>query len=245
MDITIDGKTYPAYAGEFVLAAAARNGVHIPTLCHHSALPGQACCRLCVVEAELNGSKTVVVSCVYPVRENLIVHTMSDKIIRLRRNVLTLMKARAPKAEGLINKYFDDYGVKDAPVGFQSGENEKCILCGLCVKACETLGTSAIAAAWRGVEKAVTTPYGNISEACMGCASCASVCPAGAIDLKEAGGKRTIWGKTFDLVPCEHCGRYFATGEQLNWIKTNPVIDFDLSLCHDCRRKAAVSNLVV
>ena len=69
MKIIIDGKTCEAQAGQYILEIASQNGIEIPALCHHDALPGQACCRLCIVEIEKDSWRSVVVSCVYPVKE--------------------------------------------------------------------------------------------------------------------------------------------------------------------------------
>ena len=52
MIITIDGKQCSCEKGEFLLQVARRNGIYIPTLCHHEALPGQGCCRVCIVEVD-------------------------------------------------------------------------------------------------------------------------------------------------------------------------------------------------
>ena len=41
MNITINGKICACEKGEFLLAVARRNGILIPTLCHHPALAGQ------------------------------------------------------------------------------------------------------------------------------------------------------------------------------------------------------------
>jgi NADH dehydrogenase/NADH:ubiquinone oxidoreductase subunit G len=70
MKIIIDGKICAAEPGQFLLEAARRNGIDIPSLCHHDALPGRGCCRLCIVELEdPAGNRSVDISCIYPVQE--------------------------------------------------------------------------------------------------------------------------------------------------------------------------------
>jgi predicted molibdopterin-dependent oxidoreductase YjgC len=60
MNITIDGKVCEAEYGEYILDIAKRNNIHIPSLCHSDALPGQASCRVCIVDiVEKGWHKTV------------------------------------------------------------------------------------------------------------------------------------------------------------------------------------------
>lgn len=240
MNITIDGQTCTVKPGQLILQAARQNGIDIPTLCHHEALAGQACCRLCVVETEdPQGRRNVVVSCTHPVQEGLKVHTSTDKIRRIRRTVLSLLHERAPGAQGALPEYCREYDVPDYGLRFNVDSTEKCILCGLCVKACDTLGTAAIATALRGIDKVVAPPWDEPPADCIGCASCANVCPTAAIDCSEAAGVRTIWGQDFTLVPCAACGKPFATTQELAWLNDR-LLDTQqpLDLCPSCRAKA-------
>ncbi|BBB92051.1 MAG TPA: 2Fe-2S iron-sulfur cluster-binding protein [Methylomusa anaerophila] len=235
MNITIDGKICQAEYGEFILAIAKRNDIHIPTLCHNDALPGQASCRLCIVDIVENGRNKVVTACVYPVTKEIEVITNSPKILNMRKTILMLLAARVPANEHL-NKLIAEYSV--SPVQrFASDPGEQCILCGLCVKACETVGLAAISTVSRGITKKVSTPYDEPSLSCIGCGACAQVCPTGAIKIVAAGKSRTIWNKNFELIKCEECGKYFATREQLEYINTKlGLADEDtLRLCEDCK----------
>ena len=87
----------------------------------------------------------------------------------------------------------------------------KCILCGLCVQACESMGTGAISTVNRGVDKEINTPYGAASDDCVGCLSCANVCPTDSIPFMEDSETRTIWNRTFELSRCKECGRVLGT----------------------------------
>ena len=84
MIITIDGKQCSCENGEFLLQVARRNGIYIPTLCHHEALPGQGCCRVCIVEVD---EGLMAVLC--PAGENSIDFVYQPDGIRLSR-ALTL-----------------------------------------------------------------------------------------------------------------------------------------------------------
>ena len=237
MKIIIDGKTCEAETGQFLLDIARQNGIEIPSLCHHGALPGQACCRLCIVEIEAsNGWRSVVVSCVYPVKENISVYTSSEKITRLRKSVLSLLKERSPEFQGPLADYCSEYGVSGQGLRFNVKKDEKCILCGLCVKACDEMGTFAIQTVMRGIQKQVSPPFDEPSSVCIGCTACARVCPTHAIEYTNDDEKRIIWNKTFSLVKCAGCGKPYATEEELQWLK-DKLLDTELNLayCPKCR----------
>ncbi len=241
MNITIDGKVCQAEAGEFLLGIAQRNNIYIPTLCHSDALPGQASCRLCIVEVVENGRTKVVTSCVYPVTQGIEVITNSAKIVSMRKTIIMLLAARVPNNEQL-NKLKEEYGAYP-PARFKSDPAENCILCGLCVKACETVGLAAIATINRGITKRVATPYDEPAEACMGCGACAQVCPTGAILLQEKQSQRTIWNKKFELISCPKCGKPFITKEQLAYLSDKLGTNEDEVLCDSCKRVRTFSKI--
>jgi NADH dehydrogenase/NADH:ubiquinone oxidoreductase subunit G len=242
MKIIIDGKTCEAQAGQYLLEIAGQNGIEIPALCHHRALSGQACCRLCIVEIEGKGGwRSVIVSCVYPIKEEITVYTRSEKIIRLRQSILALLKTSAPEAEGALPAYYLEYGVSNELPSSDEKKDKKCILCGLCVKACGELGNSAIQAVMRGVYKTVAPPFNEPPLDCIGCAACARVCPTNAVEYSDDYDSRTIWGKTFALTKCSDCGKPFATPDELEWLKKK-LLDTELNLayCPACKRRITV-----
>jgi len=221
---------------EYTLLQAARaNGFEIPTLCYHPDLPSEGQCRLCVVEIGEAPRTRLVNSCTYPVEKGLKVKTHSDKVMQARRIVLELLLARAPHAK-LIQDMARDHGVFETRFHIDDPE-ELCILCGLCVRTCkEIVGVSAISMASRTPDKEVATPFKEASEACIGCGSCAFICPTNVIPYTEKDGIRTIWGRNFELQPCSKCGNYIAPRAQLeHWaqITGDPVETF--FVCRDCR----------
>ncbi|MGI5920783.1 MAG: 4Fe-4S dicluster-binding protein, partial [Syntrophomonadaceae bacterium] len=134
-----------------------------------------------------------------------------------------------------------EYGCTDNAL--QGDPNERCILCRLCAYACEEMGTSAISAIMRGTEKRIATPYDEASATCIGCGACAEICPTGAIEMVEEGGKRTIWNKTFELVTCSRCGETFATREQIDYVAVKSGINCDTDLCETCRKKQLAEKI--
>jgi len=240
--LTINGKQVDALRGETILTVARRNRILIPTLCHHDALAGQGSCRVCIVDVNEGGGDKVVVSCVYPVTRAVTVNTESDRIVRLRRVILSMLRDRAPQGERL-EALCRHYHVPDSG-RFPRQDGEKCILCGLCVRACEAVGTGAIATVGRGVAKRVATPYDEPSPDCIGCLSCATVCPTKAIPFTQEGDTRSIWGKNFALIHCERCGALYATAEEAAHARLRAGTDaLDRNVCEKCRR-AALSDVM-
>ncbi|MDR1030710.1 MAG: 4Fe-4S dicluster domain-containing protein [Treponema sp.] len=135
-----------------------------------------------------------------------------------------------------------EYAVPEAKRAFVPPELN-CVLCGRCAAACAVLGNGAISTVGMGTAKKVSTPYDAPSADCVGCGACAKVCPVAAIECTETGDTRTIWNKTFTLVPCERCGVPFATKEALELARERvlPAAYPFGKLCPDCRKKAALT----
>lgn len=214
VELTIDDVLVAAEAGSSVLDAARRAGRDVPALCHHEALQAIASCRLCLVEVRRPGRDWVhlTTSCDYPVSAGLVVATDSARIRKHRRMNLQLLLRRAPEAPAL-KQLAAQLGVTEplfAPV--TDAPLPDCILCELCVRVCTALGYEALAATGRGHHKRVGPPFGQVAAMdCVGCGSCFEACPTGCIAMDDTATTRTIWGRTFELLACERCGRPITT----------------------------------
>ena len=104
--------------------------------------------------------------------------------------VLALLRKRAPDSQR-IAALCRIYKAPELP-RLSAADAGKCILCGLCVRACTELSVGAISTVNRGVLKEIATPYHEASPVCVGCGACASVCPTQAIPSP----KRPILGSS-------------------------------------------------
>jgi bidirectional [NiFe] hydrogenase diaphorase subunit len=187
---TVDGKDVAVSAGQTIYEALQRMpGIgEIPALCYSSVVRPYGACRLCTVEVSENGGKSFrfVASCLYEVKEGMIVKTNTEKIRKLRKGIIELLLARCPNTR-VIQELADEYGVEKPR--FSLGDHD-CILCGLCVSACqEIIGQSAISLVNRGIYKEVAAPFYayELGEGCIGCGDCAFICPTGAITMGANG----------------------------------------------------------
>ncbi|MFC1623759.1 2Fe-2S iron-sulfur cluster-binding protein [Candidatus Omnitrophota bacterium] len=237
--ITIDGREIQVKEGVTILEAAKRSGIDIPTLCYHEALTPYGACRVCQVEIITPKRSSLITACTYPVWDGLIIKTDSEKVKSARKFIVELLLARCPNVKE-IQELAKDVGIEAQRLR-AADENEDCILCGLCVRACEDIiGSSAISFINRGKERRIDTPFAGHSEACIGCGACAFVCPTGAIKMEDAEKARRIHNdKTeLELVSCKACGARFGTLKELDHIKGKIDIPQDIfELCSNCRRK--------
>jgi len=144
----LNGKTVQGEEGQYILQVAEKFGVDIPTLCHHKALEPAGMCRLCTVELFDGRRKRYVTSCNYPIWEGMEINTDSEAVHQGRKLIVELLLARCPEVP-LLQKLAAEYGIEEPR--FEK-ENDTCILCGLCVRACEKMGANAISLTGRGVD---------------------------------------------------------------------------------------------
>ena len=174
IQLEIDGKEVKATEGMTVLEAAQSAGIFIPTLCHHEKLEPFGGCRVCIVEVEVKGWSKLVVSCVYPVEENIIVRTRSEKVDRIRKTIIELLMAHAPDSpqlQALAQEYGADKDRFEKEASF-------CIHCGLCVRYCaEVAKKNAIGFVGRGINKEISFIPEIAAKECDDCKECFPLCP--------------------------------------------------------------------
>jgi len=182
VQITINDKKIMVEAETTILNAAKQAGIKIPTLCAMPEInhyPGS--CRICVVEVE--GFPTLVASCVYPVREGLVIHTHSERVIKTRKTILELLLNRHPLDCMTCDKNGNcdlqdlayELGVKESRFGrldkelpldesnpFILRDLNKCILCRRCVEVCNEIQQSkAIGVGYRGTNTRIIAGLGD------------------------------------------------------------------------------------
>lgn len=204
----------------------------IPTLCDSPNLDPFGSCRVCSVEVALqkDGKAKTVASCHTPAIANSFIYTDSEKITRLRKNIIELVLTDHPldcltcevNNNCELQTVAAQVGVRDVryPEGathldrkkdlshpYMTSDLSKCINCFRCVRACdEVQGEFVLSMAGRGFDSHIIKSFDDsfMDSDCVSCGACAQACPTSAIsDVFES--KSTNVQKKVRTV-CTYCG---------------------------------------
>jgi len=203
MNIKIDGREYTANTGDTILTACANVGIHIPTLCYEKRIGAIASCRVCLVEVA--GFNNLVTACNTPVTDGMQISTNNPRVLNARKTVLELILSdhrtdclkcvradncrlkKAATAAGCNAERFArnrEFAVNDADNSYIRRNNDKCILCGRCVRVCSrNQAVGVLAVNGRGFDAhigcAFEKPLGDVP--CISCGQCLVNCPTAAL----------------------------------------------------------------
>lgn len=207
VQINIDGIDYKVPKGTTVLEAARMVNIEIPSLCYLKDINEIGVCRVCVVEVE--GTRNLQASCVYPVREGIKIRTNTERVLRARRTAVSLLLSNHHRecttcirnlncelqhvadSLGIRNIPYTgemkDYGFHDNNPAIQRDYN-KCINCRRCEAICNKIQECYVYSPInRGLDTVIAPAFQkNLSEvSCIMCGQCVIACPTASLTEKE------------------------------------------------------------
>lgn len=215
--VTINGMEVSVPKDYTVLMAAREANVDIPTLCYLKDINEIAACRLCVVEADIDGRplRNLPASCVLKVENGMNVRTNTTRVREAVRTNLELILANHNREcltcyrNGTceLQKLCDEMGVGEIPYEGHKRkavfdnvsssivrDSSKCILCGRCISVCKDVqGIGILDFTKRGfdTEVAPAFDYSMADAPCVYCGQCIQACPVAA--LRERTNIDDVW----------------------------------------------------
>ena len=209
VNLLIDDRPVQVAKGTNLLEAARSVGIDVPSLCYLRGINEAGVCRVCLVEVDFGGRRSLQASCVYPATEGLKVYTNSPRARRARKRVVELMLSdhdrdctncvRNLNCE--LQKLADEMGIRKLRVTGESHhypisrknpfivrDYNKCIKCRRCESVCrEVQGVNVYSPKNRGFDAVISPPFmkdlGEVD--CISCGQCLMACPTGSLSERE------------------------------------------------------------
>ncbi|MCE9624481.1 MAG: (2Fe-2S)-binding protein [Deltaproteobacteria bacterium] len=230
--LTIDGKQVTVKDGTSVFEAARQNAVEIPHFCYHPKLSIAGNCRMCLVDIEKMPKPAI--SCNTVATEGMVVHTQTEKVQELQKNVLEFILINHPidcpvcdqAGECKLQKYYMDHTLTDS--GFRETkvhkpkkvdlgplvmlDDERCILCSRCVRFTDEITkTGELCIVNRGDRSTLTTFPGKQLDNKYSL-NTVDICPVGALTSKPFRFQCRVWFLKSTPSICTGC----STGCNIN-----------------------------
>jgi [NiFe] hydrogenase diaphorase moiety small subunit len=217
---SIDGKTCTAEQGMYVLGAAHKNGIYIPSLCNIDGIAPRGSCRVCTVRI----SGKLMAACSTPVTEGMKIENDTEELRDLRSQIIETLfvegnhfcpsceksgncelQALGYRFKMMVPRYpyqFSARGI-DASNPKLIKDHNRCILCKRCIRAIKTKdGKNLFAFKQRGYKTTINIDPSLASSITDTLAMrAATICPVGALIKKEVGFATPIGSRTYDRSP--------------------------------------------
>ena len=235
MKAYINNIAYNIKSNETILEFVRRieNRDVIPTMCQDDRLDNFGSCRVCSVEVahEKDGTTKTMASCHTPIAEGLYIYHDTDKMKRLRKNIVELILSDYPsdKVFAQENKNPTEFQKTIAQIGipnvrYPKGANHlniepdrahpyiksdlsQCINCYRCVRACEEIqGEMILGMSGRGFATNIIKGFDTTFDesACVSCGACVQTCPTEALTDKFE--TKTLIPDKIVRTTCTYCG---------------------------------------
>lgn len=210
----VNGAEVEVESGKNLIDAIGAVGIEIPHLCYHPALGADGNCRMCLVGIE-DGRPPLVPACKTPAQEGMKVLLDAEHIKKIQHDVLEFELINHPTdcpvcdqaGECKLQDYYMSYDqadsrmtvpqvVKGKKMDFGGGvvhDQERCVLCGRCVRFCREITKTGELGIINRTDDARVNIFPGRPLSNRYAINVVDLCPVGAMTSKDFRFKQRVW----------------------------------------------------
>ncbi len=210
----VNGVEVEVESGKNLIDAIGAVGIEIPHLCYHPALGADGNCRMCLVGIE-DGRPPLVPACKTPAQEGMKVLLNAEHIKKIQHDVLEFELINHPTdcpvcdqaGECKLQDYYMSYDqaesrmtvpqvTKGKKMDFGAGvvhDQERCVLCGRCVRFCREITKTGELGIINRTDTARVNIFPGRPLANRYALNVVDLCPVGAMTSKDFRFKQRVW----------------------------------------------------
>lgn len=210
----VNGVEVEVESGKNLIDAIGAVGIEIPHLCYHPALGADGNCRMCLVGIE-DGRPPLVPACKTPAQEGMKVLLDAEHIKKIQHDVMELELINHPTdcpvcdqaGECKLQDYYMAYDHADSRMNvpqvtkgkkmdFGAGvvhDQERCVLCGRCVRFCRQITKTGELGIVNRTDDARVNIFPGRPLANRYALNVVDLCPVGAMTSQDFRFKQRVW----------------------------------------------------
>ena len=224
----VNGEEVEVESGKNLIDAIGAVGIEIPHFCYHPALGADGNCRMCLVGIE-DGRPPLVPACKTPAVEGMKVQLDAEKIKKIQRDVLEFELINHPvdcpvcdqAGECSLQDYYMKYDCassrmeveqvkKGKKMDFGGGvvhDQERCVLCGRCVRFCRQITKTGELGIVNRTDYARVDIFPGRPLNNRYALNVVDLCPVGAMTSRDFRFEQRVWFLQKDKGICHGCSK--------------------------------------
>lgn len=224
----VNGEEVEVESGKNLVDAIGAVGIEIPHLCYHPALGADGNCRLCLVGIE-DGRPPLVPACKTPAAEGMKVQLDTEVVKKIQKDIMEFQLINHPidcpvcdqAGECALQDYYMKYDSepsrmrvpqvnKGKKMDMGAGvvhDQERCILCGRCVRFCRQITETGELGIVNRTDTARVCTFPGRPLSNRYAQNVVDLCPVGAMTSQDFRFKQRVWFLAKSKSVCHGCSK--------------------------------------